>query len=86
MAKTEKFSVNIAATTTGKGQQRMKHQEDVKRTEREFQVGGFVYLKLQPHIQYSVDSRSNNKLPFKYYGPFKVLQRVGAVAYKLELL
>jgi hypothetical protein len=69
MAKTEKFSVNIAATTTGKGQQRMKHQEDVKRTEREFQVGGFVY-----------------KLPFKYYGPFKVLQRVGAVAYKLELL
>jgi hypothetical protein len=62
----------------------MKAQADAKRTEREFQVNDMVYLKLQPHIQSSVASRSNQKLAFKYFGPFKVLQRVGAVAYKLE--
>lgn len=47
-------------------------------------MGDLVYLKLQPHIQSSVASRSNYKLSFRFYGPFKVLQRVGAVAYKLE--
>jgi ribosomal protein L21E len=68
-----------------RAQQRMKAQADAKRSEREFQVGDMVYLKLQPHILSSVASRSNQKLAFKYYGPFKVLQRVGAVAYKLAL-
>jgi ribosomal protein L21E len=68
-----------------RAQQRMKAQADAKRSEREFQVGDMVYLKLQPHIQSSVASRSNQKLAFKYDGSFKVLQRVGAVAYKLAL-
>jgi hypothetical protein len=44
-----------------------------------------VYLKLQPHIQSSAAPRSNHKLSFRYYGPFKILQRVGALAYKLQL-
>jgi hypothetical protein len=83
--KQRKFLTTLLQQQLGRAQQRMKHQEDTKRTEREFQVGEFVYLKLQPHIQSSVESRSNHKLSFKYYGPFKVLQQVGAVAYKLEL-
>ena len=68
-----------------RAQQRMKAQADAHGSEREFTVGDMVYLKLQPHIQSSVASCSNNKLSFKYYGPFKVLQRVGSVAYKLDL-
>jgi hypothetical protein len=44
-----------------------------------------VFLKLQPYIQNSVVVRSNQKLAYKYYGPYSVLARVGKVAYRLEL-
>lgn len=56
------------------------------RTEKDFVVDDLVYHKLQPYIQSSVAPRSNQKLSFPYYGPFKVLARVGAIAYRLHLL
>lgn len=34
-----------------RAQQRMKSQADKKRTDRSFQVGDFVYLRLQPYVQ-----------------------------------
>ena len=64
----------------------MKHQADKQRTDREFQVGDSVFLKLQPYIQSSVAPRAHHKLLFKYYGPFEVLERVGSSAYCLRLL
>jgi hypothetical protein len=63
----------------------MKSQVDRKRTEREFTEGDLVYLKLQLYVQSSVASRSNQKLAFKFYGPYKILQWIGKVAYKLDL-
>lgn len=48
-----------------RAQNRMKLQEDKHRQEREFAVGDWVYVKLQPHIQQSVQQRSNCKLSFK---------------------
>jgi hypothetical protein len=68
-----------------RAQQRMKHQYDKKRIERVFQVGDKVYLKLQPYIQSSIATRANHKLSYKYFGPSKVLQKVGAIAYRLRL-
>jgi hypothetical protein len=68
-----------------RAQQRMKSQADKHRTERSFAVGEKVYLKLQPYVQSSVARRSNQKLSYKFFGPYKILQKVGTVAYKLDL-
>jgi ribosomal protein L21E len=68
-----------------RAQHRMKHQADTHQYERSFEVGDRVYLKLQPHVQSSVAFRSNQKLAFRYYGPFTIVQKVGLVAYKLDL-
>lgn len=68
-----------------RAQQRMKTQADKKRSERQFLVGDFVYLKLQPYVQSSVMARSNNKLSFKFFGPYEIEAKIGAVAYKLKL-
>jgi hypothetical protein len=63
----------------------MKRQADKKRTERVFAIGDSVYLKLQPYVQSSVAARSNNKLAFRFFGPYKILDKVGSVAYRLQL-
>lgn len=64
---------------------RMKKCVDLKRSDRVFEVGDMVYLKLQPFRQNSVSLRRNLKLSAKYYGPYRVLERIGSVAYKIEL-
>jgi hypothetical protein len=66
-------------------QNRMKVQADKKRTELEFQVGDKVLLKFQPYVQSSVATRPYAKLAYIYYGPYEVLQKIGVVAYKLQL-
>ncbi|KAK8916726.1 hypothetical protein KSP39_PZI022713 [Platanthera zijinensis] len=66
-------------------QDRMKIQADRHRTEREFQVGDEVFLKLRPYRQLSVAQRTNQKLAPRYYGPFRITRRVGPVAYTLAL-
>ncbi|XBH78185.1 hypothetical protein VPH35_104520 [Triticum aestivum] len=63
----------------------MKDQADKHRIEHTFVVGESVFLKLQPYLQSSVAPRANHKLAFKYYGPFKIVARVGEVAYQLDL-
>lgn len=66
-----------------RAQQRMKHQADKHRQERQFRVGARVYLKLQPYVQSSVAPQANHKLLFKFYGPYTVTARIGSVAYRL---
>ena len=64
-----------------RAQQRMKAQADKNRTERQFAEGESVFLKLQPYVQSSVVHRSNNKLAFRYYGPYPIVKRIGEVEY-----
>jgi len=63
----------------------MKRQADKKRSERHFQVGDLVFVKLQPYVQTTLSHRTNQKLGFKFFGQFKVLAKVGLVAYTLDL-
>ncbi|GJU67578.1 retrotransposable element Tf2 [Tanacetum coccineum] len=66
-------------------QNRMKKYADLKISEREFAVGMWVYLKLQPHRQVTIKKAVQNKLSAKYYGPFLIIAKVGVVTYKPEL-
>jgi hypothetical protein len=75
----------LLKTRLAAAQNRMKHQADKFRLDRDFQVGDSVLLKLQPYVQSSVVNRAHPKIAFKFFGPFKVLQRIGSVAYKLDL-
>lgn len=68
-----------------KAQQHMKLQADKKRQDVQFKVGETVLVKLQPYGKHSVDLRKNNKLAMHYFGLFPIVQRIGAVAYKLHL-
>ncbi|KAJ8754420.1 hypothetical protein K2173_002871 [Erythroxylum novogranatense] len=66
-------------------QERMKVQADKHRREVEFQVGDYVYLKLQPYRQTSVVFHGSLKLSPCFYGPFEILEKISFVAYRLRL-
>ena len=66
-------------------QSRMKFYADSKRTEREFTVGDWVYLRLQPYRQATEALCRNLKLAPRFFGQFQVLARIGSVAYRLQL-
>jgi hypothetical protein len=63
----------------------MKKYVDRRRSERELTVGDMAYLSLQPYRHNSLGIHKELNLHSKYYGPFKVLQKIGQVAYKLLL-
>ncbi|GJX38001.1 putative reverse transcriptase domain-containing protein [Tanacetum coccineum] len=63
---------------------RQKSYTDLNRKPMEFQVGDRVMLKVLPW-KGVVRFGKQEKLNSRYFGPFKVLEKVGAVAYKLEL-
>ena len=73
-----KHNLNVA-------QERMKWFADKKRVDMSFEVGDWVYLRLQPYKQSSMQSRQFGKLAPYFYGPFQVVQKVGQVSYKLDL-
>ncbi|MCH86117.1 hypothetical protein A2U01_0006971, partial [Trifolium medium] len=68
-----------------RAQDRMAQLANRKRCDRKFEVGEWVFVKLRAHRQQSVVCRINAKLAARYYGPYPILTRVGAVAYKLKL-
>ena len=65
-------------------QSRQKSYADRRRFELKFLVGDFVLLKVSPWNGVT-RFRKRGKLGPRYIGPFRVIVRVGRVAYRLEL-
>ncbi|GKD45113.1 putative reverse transcriptase domain-containing protein [Tanacetum coccineum] len=63
---------------------RQKSYADVRRKPMEFSVGDMVMLKVSPW-KGVIRFGKRGKLSPRYVGPFKIFDRVGLVAYKLEL-
>ncbi|KAF7840497.1 Transposon Ty3-I Gag-Pol polyprotein [Senna tora] len=68
-----------------RSQERMKRFADKKRSELQFQVGDMVFFRLQPYRQHSIHLRRSQKLGLRFFGPFPVVERIGEVAYRLQL-
>lgn len=56
----------------------MKKYADRKRTELQLDIGDMVFIKLQA-------LRKNQKLGMRYFGPFPIIEKIGFVAYHLQL-
>ena len=65
-------------------QDRQKSYADLKRRPMEFQVGDRVLLKVSPW-KGIVRFQKRGKLSPRFIGPFKIIERVGNLAYRLEL-
>ncbi|KAA3470459.1 Retrovirus-related Pol polyprotein from transposon 17.6 [Gossypium australe] len=63
---------------------RQKSYADLKRKEIEFSVGDYVFLKVSPWKNI-LRFGWKGKLSLRLIGPYRVLKRVGLVAYQLEL-
>jgi hypothetical protein len=59
---------------------------DRHRMEHIFEIGDVVYLTVQPFRPSPWTRGGAKRMRPRLFGPFKVIQRVGEVAYKLELI
>jgi hypothetical protein len=66
-------------------QNRMKCQANQHKRDISFNVGDYMYLKLQPYRQTSVALRLSQKLSPRFFGPYQIICKIVLVAYKLSL-
>lgn len=66
-------------------QDTMKLQHDKKRREVVLAVGDWAWLRLHHRSAAGITAGAASKLGPKYYGPYRVLERIGEVAYRLQL-
>ncbi|CAA7050878.1 unnamed protein product [Microthlaspi erraticum] len=76
--------VRVVRLNMKEAQDRQKSYADRRRRELEFQVGDRVYLKMAM-LRGPNRSIAENKLSPRFMGPFPVVERVGPLAYRLEL-
>ncbi|KAG9453182.1 hypothetical protein H6P81_006086 [Aristolochia fimbriata] len=81
----DELKANLLKANLLKAQNQMKKYADTKRRDIHFSIGDRVYLRLQPYRFKTLAKRPNEKLSPRFYGPFEILDRIGEVAYKLNL-
>ncbi|OIS96378.1 putative receptor-like protein kinase [Nicotiana attenuata] len=58
---------------------------DAHRSDKSFNVGDWVFVKLQPYRQSTLAGSPYHKLTSRYFGPYPIVENIGVVAYKLIL-
>ncbi|KAK6149098.1 hypothetical protein DH2020_016623 [Rehmannia glutinosa] len=76
--------VDLVQEAMEKAQSRQKSYADKRRKDLEFEVGDEVFLRLSPR-KGLINPKKGGKLSPRYVGPYKILQRIGKLAYRLEL-
>ena len=66
-------------------QLRMKVQVDKHRIDEQYNIGDWVFLKLQPYKQNYLADKQYKKLSARYFEPYQIEDRIGVVACKLVL-
>ena len=76
--------IRVLKLNMREAQDRQKCYADKRRKELEFEVGDMVYLKMAM-LRGPNRSLTETKLSPRFMGPFRIVERVGPVAYRLEL-
>jgi hypothetical protein len=63
----------------------MKQQYDGHHRDIEFAVGQWVWLRLRHRQATAITPATPTKLSPRFFGPYKILERIGTLAYRLEL-
>jgi hypothetical protein len=79
-----KKQVHMVRENLRVSQSRQKSYADHRRRELSFEVGDFVYLKVSP-MRRLHHFKVQGKLTLRFIGQFKILEKRGEVAYRLEL-
>ena len=85
MLKERDLALNALKENVCAAHNRMKKLADRKRRELKFKVEDEVYLKLRPYRQHSLARKKCEKLAPKYYRPYKIIEEIREVAYRLLL-
>ncbi|KAL4018588.1 hypothetical protein IC575_022188 [Cucumis melo] len=85
MLKERDLALNAIKENLCTAQNGRKKMADQKRIELKFKVEDEVYLKLRPYRQHSLARKKCEKLAPRYYGPYRIKEEIGKVAYRLEL-
>jgi hypothetical protein len=64
----------------------MKRAHDKQHRDVEYAVGDWVWLRLSHRPVASVRPAGAAKLSAKYFGPYQILDKIGSVSYRLQLL
>ena len=77
--------LQLAKKNMQDAQAKKKKYADQWRRYMSFEARDYVHLRLHKNCYASLKGNTNTKLAHKYYTPYRIIYKVGEVAYKLEL-